>query len=196
MNGKQEKTPGKQQQQKKQGDKTPQQQTKIKDQPKTPQTQGKDKQAKTPQTQGKDKQQGKTPQTQGKDKQQQQQSKTPQQQVKKEPVKTPKQNQTPAKAPQKRKLPSGVTVEDLKEGHGPEAKSNKMVSDDNLYSKLSTAQSILFDHQVPTYQNFAMCINSDMKISLREPDIELQITIQVWFIDLMVDKFGTIKLVT
>ena len=174
MNGKQEKTPGKQQQQqkKKQGEKTPQQQTKIKDQPKTPQSQGKDKQAKTPQTQGKDKQQGKTPQTQGKDKQQQQQ-------FKKEAVKTPKQNQTPAKTPQKRKLPSGVTVEDLKEGHGPEAKSNKMVSGDNLYSKLSTARSTLFDHQVPTYQNFAMCINSVMKLSLREPDIELQITIQV-----------------
>ncbi|KAF6040266.1 FK506-bp1 [Bugula neritina] len=109
--------------------KKPQQQSK------SPQQQGKTPQqkSKTPQQQGKTpQQQGKTPQQQGKTPQQQ--GKTPQQQGKtpkqgkdvKEPVKTPQQKQE-SKTPLKRKLPNGLVIEELKEGHGPEAKNNKMV---------------------------------------------------------------------
>jgi len=54
-----------------------------------------------------------------------QEIKTPNKQEKK----TPKDGQTPKQeSAQKRKLPSGLVIEDLKVGHGPEAKTNKMVS--------------------------------------------------------------------
>lgn len=105
------------------GQKTPNQQQKK--------GQDKTKESKTPQGKQQVAAGTKTPQTQGKDKQQQQ-KKTPQTigqktEQKQQQVKTPQQQQSTSKTPQKRKLPSGITVEELKEGHGPEAKNNKMV---------------------------------------------------------------------
>ena len=137
MNGDVAKTPDSKKQKL---EKTPKSEASLKQSSKTPKQQEKTpkKLDKTPKSQDKTpKSQEKTPKIL--DKSPKQQGKTPQQV--KEPVKTPKQN-VAAKTPQKRKLPSGITVEELKEGHGPEARNSKMV---RLYT-LSVIMGDKTDH--------------------------------------------------